>query len=53
VRLQSGDPVKGCIRADELTRTYVPWLTNPARDGDQHAGYIRTGTYGEPLAHPY
>lgn len=29
VRLQSGDPVKGFIRADEVTRTYVPWLTGP------------------------
>lgn len=29
VRLQPGDPVKGFIRADELTRTYVPWLTGP------------------------
>jgi mRNA-degrading endonuclease toxin of MazEF toxin-antitoxin module len=29
VRLQSGDPVKGFIRADEITRTYVPWLTDP------------------------
>lgn len=29
VRLQSGDPVQGFIRADEITRTYVPWLTGP------------------------
>jgi mRNA-degrading endonuclease toxin of MazEF toxin-antitoxin module len=29
VRLQSADPVKGFIRVDEITRTYVPWLTNP------------------------
>jgi mRNA-degrading endonuclease toxin of MazEF toxin-antitoxin module len=29
VRLQPGDPVKGFIRADEVTRTYVPWLTDP------------------------
>ncbi len=29
VRLQPGDPVKGFIRADEVTRTYVPWLTGP------------------------
>jgi hypothetical protein len=29
VRLQPGDPVKGFIRADEITRTYVPWLTGP------------------------
>ncbi|MGH3791005.1 MAG: hypothetical protein ACRDQ9_09440, partial [Pseudonocardiaceae bacterium] len=29
VRLQPGDPVKGFIRADELTRTYVPWLIGP------------------------
>ncbi len=29
VRLQPGDPVKGFIRADELTRTYVLWLTGP------------------------
>ncbi|MGB6163726.1 MAG: hypothetical protein WCF33_20100 [Pseudonocardiaceae bacterium] len=29
VRLQPGDPVKGFIRADELTRTYMPWLTGP------------------------
>lgn len=28
VRLQPGDPVKGFIRADEVTRTYVPWLTD-------------------------
>jgi hypothetical protein len=29
VQLQSGDPVKGFIRADKVTRTYVPWLTGP------------------------
>ena len=29
VRLQPTDPVKGFIRADEITRTYVPWLTDP------------------------
>ncbi len=29
VRLQPGDPVKGFIRADEVTRTYVPWLAGP------------------------
>jgi mRNA-degrading endonuclease toxin of MazEF toxin-antitoxin module len=29
VRLQPRDPVKGFIRADEVTRTYVPWLTGP------------------------
>lgn len=29
VRLQTDDPVKGFIRADEVTRTYVPWLTGP------------------------
>lgn len=29
VRLQPGDPVKGFIRADELTRTYAPWLSGP------------------------
>ncbi|MGH3838249.1 MAG: hypothetical protein ACRDSF_21520 [Pseudonocardiaceae bacterium] len=29
VRLQPDDPVKGFIRADEVTRTYVPWLTGP------------------------
>jgi mRNA-degrading endonuclease toxin of MazEF toxin-antitoxin module len=29
VRLQSGDPVKGFIRADKVTRTYIPWLTGP------------------------
>lgn len=29
VRLQPGDPAKGFIRADELTRTHVPWLTGP------------------------
>ena len=28
-RLQSGDPVKGFIWADEVTRTYVPWLSGP------------------------
>jgi mRNA-degrading endonuclease toxin of MazEF toxin-antitoxin module len=29
VRLQPGDPVKGFIRADEVTPTYVPWLSGP------------------------
>ncbi len=29
VRLQPADPVKGFIRADEVTRTYVPWLSGP------------------------
>lgn len=29
VRLGPGDPVKGWIRADEITRTYVPWLSGP------------------------
>ena len=29
VRLHPGDPVKGFIRADGVTRTYVPWLTGP------------------------
>jgi hypothetical protein len=29
VRLGPGDPVKGWIRADELHRTYVPWLSGP------------------------
>jgi mRNA-degrading endonuclease toxin of MazEF toxin-antitoxin module len=29
VRLQPGDPVKGFIRADEVTRTYVRWLSGP------------------------
>ncbi|MGH3852705.1 MAG: hypothetical protein ACRDR6_04240 [Pseudonocardiaceae bacterium] len=29
IRLQPEDPVKGFIRADEVTRTYVPWLTGP------------------------
>jgi mRNA-degrading endonuclease toxin of MazEF toxin-antitoxin module len=29
VRLQEGDPTKGWIRADEITRTYVPWLSGP------------------------
>jgi hypothetical protein len=28
-RLQERDPVKGWIRADEITRTYVPWLSGP------------------------
>ena len=26
---QPGDPVKGFIRADEVTCTYAPWLTGP------------------------
>jgi hypothetical protein len=29
VRLQPGDPVEGFIRADEVARTYVPWLSGP------------------------
>jgi mRNA-degrading endonuclease toxin of MazEF toxin-antitoxin module len=29
VRLQPDDPVKGWIRADEITRTFVPWLSGP------------------------
>lgn len=29
VRLQDGDPVTGWIRADEITRTYTPWLSDP------------------------
>lgn len=30
VRLHPDDPVPGWIRADEITRTYVPWLSGPA-----------------------
>jgi mRNA-degrading endonuclease toxin of MazEF toxin-antitoxin module len=29
VRLQSADPTPGWIRADEVSRTYVPWLSGP------------------------
>jgi mRNA-degrading endonuclease toxin of MazEF toxin-antitoxin module len=29
VRLGSDDPVAGWVRADEITRTYVPWLSGP------------------------
>ena len=29
VRLQPEDPVKGWIRADEIMRTFVPWLSGP------------------------
>lgn len=42
VRLQPGDPVKGFIRADEVTRTYVLWLTRPGRnDHPSHARCAR------------
>lgn len=37
VRLQQDDPVTGFIRADEVTRTYVPWLAGPI-------GMITAGT---------
>ena len=39
VRLQPDDPVKGFIRADEVTRTYVPWLIGPV-------GMIAAATLG-------
>lgn len=29
VRLHPDDPVEGWIRADEITRSYVPWLSGP------------------------
>ncbi|MDQ2710311.1 MAG: hypothetical protein M3Z25_22985 [Actinomycetota bacterium] len=29
VRLGSDDPMQGWIRADEITHTYVPWLSGP------------------------
>lgn len=40
VRLGEGDPVPGWIRADEITRTYVPWLSGPVgtvTDGTREA----------------